>query len=163
MLKPLTTTSILIPVPPLRWFCVSFSRAFLCICLHSEVLRKNDIYFQLYPKCMSALSWRFGTIICSKNVLSSRAFCLIGDFFFFLMDVPFSKVVIFFHFSFFHYVAGSVPVDLFCLRYSQPAQISPVPQRTLCPSCWIPGIISQFWVTPSFSTGLLQQATSHCT
>lgn len=32
---------------------------------------------------MSALAWRSETIICSKNVLSSRAFCLInGDFVF---------------------------------------------------------------------------------
>ena len=39
------------------------------------------MYFQLYPKNISALVWRCESMVCSENVLSSKATWLInGDF-----------------------------------------------------------------------------------
>ena len=76
------------------------------------------MYFQLYPKNISALVWRYESMVCSENVLSSKATWLInGDF----KDVYKSLQVLgfFFFFSFlFFVVAGLVPADplLFMLK-----------------------------------------------
>ena len=68
------------------------------------------MYFRLYPKNISALVWRCESMVCSENVLSSKATWLInGDF---KDGYKSLQVLGFFFFSFlFFVVAGLVPAD----------------------------------------------------
>lgn len=77
------------------------------------------MYFQLYPKNISALVWRCESMVCSENVLSSKATWLInGDFFFFDGYTSLKGFFFFSVFFFFVVVAGLVPADplLFMLK-----------------------------------------------
>lgn len=145
-------SSILIPIPLFIAFGFTPLEPFCVLAWIHIYLAKWRIFLVL-SKEHTSLTWRFETVICSKNVLSSWVFCLMNEDFFFGGFTFFKKFS--FSFIFFHYMAGSVPTDplLFILQLA--SQISSMPQRTRSPSWWVPGINSQFQLTPRFSTGLL--------